>query len=133
MRSFRRRSRIPLFPRPKRYDAFLTRSNATQKSRSLTTRPGKDTSWIKRARQLQQHRQPSDGLSVQSCLFPRARVIYILYMFLYMICAYIYLFVVYCILYIFVDISIYFHISRIYNIYIDIVVVIYIIYTICTY
>ena len=31
------------------------------------------------------------------------------------------------------DISIYFHISRIYNIYIDIVVVIYIIYTICTY
>ena len=31
------------------------------------------------------------------------------------------------------DISIYFHISMIYNIYIDIVVVIYIIYTICTY
>lgn len=31
------------------------------------------------------------------------------------------------------DISIYFPISRIYNIFIDIVMVIYIIYTICTY
>lgn len=49
---------------------------------------------------------------------------------------FIYLFIrsIWYIIYIYMDISIYFHISRIYNIHIDIIIIIYhITYTICTY
>ena len=64
---------------------------------------------------------------------PRARNVYIIYVSIYNMCIYLFIRSILYIIYTYMDISIYFPISRIYNIYIDIVMVIYIIYTICTY